>query len=113
MKKLNRVNQLLISILLVLVSSCAQTKTTGHNQAKNSTKEIFVACTAPRPEMCTREYMPVCAKRDTGLRCVTTPCPSYENITYSNGCSACSDVKVLSYRTGECAEKLDEKDPLK
>ena len=59
-------------------------------------------CREPRPEMCTQEYRPVCADRDTGVRCVTTPCPSTEQVTYSNACTACSDPKVMRHRPGAC-----------
>jgi len=61
-----------------------------------------ITCEDPRPQMCTREYMPVCALRDTGVRCVTTPCPSTEQAEYANGCEACSDPKVIEWRTGSC-----------
>lgn len=59
-------------------------------------------CSEPRPEMCTQRYDPVCATRDTGVRCVTTPCPSTEQKTMGNSCTACSDPKVISYVKGEC-----------
>lgn len=59
-------------------------------------------CADPRPEACTAHYDPVCATRDTGIRCVTTPCPSTEQKTMGNACSACSDPKVISYVKGEC-----------
>lgn len=62
----------------------------------------LTACTDPRPEMCTREYRPVCAVRDTGIRCITTPCDSTEEKTYGNACDACSDPKVHGHRPGEC-----------
>lgn len=52
--------------------------------------------------MCTREYKPVCANRDTGIRCVTTPCPAAEWKTYGNACDACSDKAVTGYRPGAC-----------
>lgn len=61
-----------------------------------------VVCTAPRPQACTRQYDPVCATRDTGIRCVTTPCPSTEQKTMGNACSACSDPKTYSWVKGEC-----------
>lgn len=61
-----------------------------------------VVCTAPRPQACTMDYRPVCATRDTGIRCVTAPCPSSEQKTYSNGCGACSDPKVSQYVPGDC-----------
>jgi hypothetical protein len=47
-------------------------------------------------------YEPVCATRDTGIRCITAPCPSEEKKTMGNACSACSDPKVYSYVKGEC-----------
>ncbi len=59
-------------------------------------------CPEQRPQICTMDYQPVCATRDTGVRCITTPCPSSEQKTYSNGCSACTDPAVVSYITGEC-----------
>ncbi|MFT3807528.1 hypothetical protein [Arenimonas sp.] len=61
-----------------------------------------VACTDPRPQACTMDYRPVCATRDTGIRCVTTPCPSSEQKTFGNACSACGDPKVSQYVKGEC-----------
>lgn len=64
----------------------------------------FIECTLPRPQVCTFINMPVCAVRDTGIRCVTTPCNSTERINYANACSACSDPNVLSYTDGVCAD---------
>ena len=61
-------------------------------------------CEDPRPELCTRDYRPVCALRDTGVRCITTPCPSTEWKTYSNACSACSDPDVMGYKLDECPD---------
>lgn len=63
-----------------------------------------IACTDPRPEVCTQQYDPVCSTVDTGIRCVTTPCPSTEQRTDPNGCVACSDERVLSYGPGACEE---------
>jgi len=62
-----------------------------------------IQCKDPRPQVCTREYKPVCATRDTGVRCVTTPCPSTELVTKSNACTACSDKKVYSHVPGACS----------
>ena len=61
-----------------------------------------VMCTNPRPEVCTAIYEPVCATRDTGVRCITAPCPSEENVTKASACTACSDPKVISHVKGEC-----------
>ena len=64
---------------------------------------LEVECEEPRPEVCTREYRPVCALVDTGIRCVTTPCPASEWKLYGNACTACSDADVVGYRRGECS----------
>jgi len=56
----------------------------------DGTKEM-VACTEPRPQVCSQDYRPVCAVlQDGSLK------------TYSNGCSACSDPGVTGYRKGAC-----------
>jgi hypothetical protein len=67
-------------------------------------KTDWVACEDPRPQMCTHEYRPVCAARDNGVRCVTTPCDSTDARTYGNACSACADPKVISYVPGACKD---------
>ena len=43
-----------------------------------------------RPEVCTREYMPVCGDN---------------NETYSNGCVACSNESVTAHKPGACSEE--------
>jgi hypothetical protein len=51
------------------------------------------SCEDPRPEACTREYVPVCAiksDKSEGL--------------YANGCSACSNSKVVGYNEGACPQ---------
>lgn len=63
----------------------------------------LVRCEAPRPEVCTREFRPVCAIRDTGLRCVAPPCDeATERVTRPNGCDACTDPQVIGHRPGAC-----------
>jgi len=64
----------------------------------------LMECTQPRPQVCTYINMPVCTVRDTGIRCVTTPCDSTERINYANACTACSDPEVLSYTDGMCED---------
>lgn len=62
----------------------------------------YKQCQDPRSKMCTREFRPVCATRDTGIRCVTTPCPSTEKVTKPNACVACGDDKVFGFTEGAC-----------
>ena len=100
-------NALLIIIVMisagVLISACQPKKVKPTPQIVVK-PAVFKKCTDPRPQMCTREYRPVCASKDTGVRCVTTPCPSAENKTYATGCTACADPKVHGYVAGACAK---------
>jgi len=62
-------------------------------QTSESSKgvETLTPCQEPRPQVCTREYRPVCAKlQDGGFK------------TYANGCTACTDPAVAGYRDGAC-----------
>lgn len=67
-----------------------------------------IQCPDERPQVCTMDYRPVCATRDTGVRCITTPCPSSELKTYSNACTACTDTNVISYTVNECKPPADQ-----
>lgn len=55
-----------------------------------------------RSDICTREYRPVCALKTNDVRCVTQPCPSFDAVTLSNACTACSDDLVMGYHLGTC-----------
>ena len=50
-----------------------------------------VTCTDPRPQMCTRDYRPVCGTKRDGTR-----------QTYGNGCGACADAAVVTHVPGPC-----------
>ncbi len=57
----------------------------------SSSEDNFIHCGEKRPEICTTEYVPVCAELDDG------------NLkTYSNACSACSDKEVVKYQVNSC-----------
>jgi len=94
---------LLIAGLAVFVVAC-QSGSNESSDAGGNPFQVYNECKDPRPEVCTQQHEPVCAKRDTGIRCVTTPCPSEENITFTNACEACSDPKVFGYVKGACPE---------
>ena len=51
----------------------------------------IVKCSDPRPEICTRQYEPVCGKGKDGTWQV-----------YSTDCTACSHKEVTGYRQGLC-----------
>ena len=59
-------------------------------------------CTDPRPQICTMDYTPVCATRDNGTRCATTPCETTETATYANACMACADPAVIYHLPAAC-----------
>jgi hypothetical protein len=91
--------------LLLLLAACSQAPVASETPKATpppETRNEPVMCAEPRPEACTAQYDPVCATRDTGIRCITTPCPSSEQKTMGNACSACSDPKVISWTKGEC-----------
>jgi len=48
-------------------------------------------CEEPRPDACTREFVPVCGRREGG-----------DERTYGNACTACSDREVVELRSGAC-----------
>jgi Kazal-type serine protease inhibitor domain len=50
-----------------------------------------VGCEEPRPQMCTRDYRPVCGVADNSLA-----------KTYGNACSACADNNVNYVIEGAC-----------
>ncbi|GGY70651.1 hypothetical protein GCM10011613_13940 [Cellvibrio zantedeschiae] len=89
--------KMVVTSFLLTIVSCTSAPT-----SKPTTNPEATKCPEERVQMCTREYLPVCATRDTGVRCITAPCPSTEEKTYGNGCSACADAKVIEYRAGAC-----------
>jgi hypothetical protein len=89
----------LVMLVLPLMAACSVTGPSPDDLAR-----LDARCEAPRPDVCTQEYRPVCGLVDTGVPCVTMPCPAEEWLTYSNACTACSDPRVIGYRSGECDE---------
>jgi hypothetical protein len=75
----------LIFTAILYLSAC------GTTQQPPTMKMDSHQCSEVRPEMCTMDYNPVCGNLPDG---------SFK--TYSNGCNACSDLKVISYSLGEC-----------
>jgi len=97
---------LLLSLCAILsLSGCANTGKTDSTGtlkptlSQNNTQTLndeagdkaFITCPEPRPQICTREYNPVCARLQDG-----------SVKTYATGCTACSDPAVRGYRPGAC-----------
>jgi uncharacterized membrane protein len=60
---------------------------------KSMTAAGATICEEPRSGACTRDYRPVCATFQDG-----------GDKTYSNGCTACTDVGVTAWVEGPCLE---------
>lgn len=50
-----------------------------------------IACTEPRPQVCTMIYAPVCAEHRDGHR-----------ETHASDCNACADDTVVAHSAGPC-----------
>ena len=80
------------ALLLWTTAACAAT---APAERETSTEAGLVACTEPRPQVCTMQYEPVCARIGEG--------DAAEWKTYASDCSACGDPEVSAYRPGgEC-----------
>ena len=96
------------ALLVAVVVMLAGCETTPESPPPEPERLVDVECQDPRPEVCTFQYEPVCGLVDTGTRCVTAPCPASEWRTFSNGCNACSNAKVIGYREGACEDSSPE-----
>jgi hypothetical protein len=90
---------LLLSLFLAVSANASDT---GESQREEA--PLYTRCENPRPEVCQQSYIPVCANRDSGIRCIKAPCPSEKKVTYSNGCMACADKKVYGFWDGACKD---------
>jgi len=93
-----------ISLLLLFHASATNANGTDKTHIEESP---YTRCENPRPEVCQQSYFPVCANRDTGIRCIKVPCPSEKKVTYSNSCMACADKKVYGFWDSACKDNAD------
>lgn len=81
-----------VAVLLSATTACAAPSPA---EPETSTGSDLVTCAEPRPEVCTMQYEPVCARLGDG--------EGAEWKTYPSGCTACGDAEVSAYRPGgEC-----------
>lgn len=84
-----RLNNLFLLLAVTGLVSCASAPTEDRPIEPGETDVII--CQEPRPQICTREYNPVCANLSGG-----------DTRTYATGCTSCSDSTVVSYMPGAC-----------
>ena len=85
--------------LLVALGFTSGGSQAGDAQAMRK-RDDFVPCPSERAQMCTREFVPVCALR-AGVE-------AFEQVTKGNRCDACADLAVEGYRPGDCVSSGPE-----
>ncbi|MDT8283285.1 MAG: hypothetical protein RQ982_10845 [Gammaproteobacteria bacterium] len=90
-KMLNFSRKLLLVSLAILSISCASYDQKDENKGVEPGALDLIICKNPRPEICTREYDPVCATLKDG-----------STKTGATGCTSCSDPEVVGYKMGAC-----------
>ena len=82
-------------MLFAFASACTTAPETNQLNNEPGSTDVII-CEQPRPQVCTREYNPVCATLDDG-----------QIKTYATGCTSCADVNVQSYTPGACASDAE------
>ncbi len=83
-------------ILLSLLSIACATTVNEKNEFNNEPGALdLILCEEPRPQICTREYNPVCGTLQDG-----------STKTGSTGCTSCSDPDVVGYKMGACVKEV-------
>ena len=80
----------LLASLSLLSIACTTTSDDRNDINEPGALDVII-CEEPRPQICTREYNPVCATLQNG-----------STRTGSTGCTSCSDQEVVSYKMGAC-----------
>jgi hypothetical protein len=81
----------IVTICLFSISCASYSEKKDKNDIDEPGALDLIICEDPRPQICTREYDPVCATREDG-----------SVKTYSTGCTSCSDARVTGYKPGKC-----------
>lgn len=82
-----------LALVVAILSACAVPSSPPADEpAQSSDPDAPIACTPPRPEVCTMMYAPVCA----------TLAGDLSQAQYSSPCNACADDRVVAYREGTC-----------
>ena len=83
-------------VILSLLSIACATTVDEKNEINNEPGALdLILCEEPRPQICTREYNPVCGTLQDG-----------STKTGSTGCTSCSDSDVVGYKMGACLKEV-------
>ena len=86
-------HRLALALVVIVLPACAAQPAVSPSSVAGATApDAPIACTPPRPEVCTMVYAPVCATL------ANEPAPAQ----YSSPCNACADDRVVAYREGAC-----------
>jgi hypothetical protein len=80
--------------LLLALTGCGANQPAAPAPEVQQVVDSRVECSDPRPQVCTMEYAPVCARLVAG-----------GEQTYSSPCNACADDAVASYSSGTCPDQ--------
>jgi Kazal-type serine protease inhibitor domain len=88
--RVGRIVWILVVLFCLLAIGCVS----GSNSTlrPSESTDSFIRCEEIRPKICTQEYVPVCGELADGSQ-----------KTYSNACSACSDMNVVRYQLDSCS----------
>ena len=92
---MSKVTRFLLISLSLLFVSCATTSDETIKRNYEPGELDLILCEEPRPQICTREYNPVCATLQDG-----------STRTGSTGCTSCSDHEVVGYKMGICSKEV-------
>jgi len=96
-----RYRWILFTMISLYLVACASQPNTEKPATKQTDNQLTL-CKEPRPQVCTREYRPVCATLKADTPCDKDDCGTEHKKTYATGCTACANPSVLSYSSGKC-----------
>ena len=84
---------LLVPVIILSVSCASYSQKDDQKDDKKVEPGALdlIICKNPRPEICTREYDPVCGTLKDG-----------STKTGATGCTSCSDPEIVGYKKGAC-----------
>ena len=88
---------MLKAMLMLVIISCLGA--CANQSVELMMPEGAIICSEPRPQICTREYRPVC-----GYTFSNSNSNSISEKTYATGCTACAHPSVQAYRPEACGK---------